>query len=138
MKGKPSVRRYSEQEIADSYTKFRMAIKGNIAPDATLFVRAEHYEGMQTLLSGVSWERQYEHDLRVTMQGRAETAEAALKEACDLLLFAQDHSGPIGPVSSAEEAFARQRWTDIDSFLRRYFVKPLPDPPAIDAARGAP
>lgn len=122
MNGRPSVRRYSEQEIADAYTKFRMAIKGNSVPDTALFVRAEHYEGMQTLLSGVAWERQREHDLRVTMQGRAETAEIALKEACELLLFAQSEAGPIGPyVTAEEEQFSRQRWTDIDSFLQRYF-----------------
>ena len=122
MSGKPSVRRYSEQEIADAYMKFRMAIKGSSVPDTALFVRAEHYEGMQTLLSGVAWERQREHDLRVTMQGRAETAESALKEACELLLFAQSEAGPIGPYVTADEArFSRQRWTDIDSFLRRYF-----------------
>lgn len=121
MKENPSVRRYSEQEIADSYTKFRMAIKGNTVPDAALFVRAEHYEGMQTLLSGVAWERQREHDLRVSMQGRAETAENALKEACELLLFAQNEAGPIGPYVTEDEArFSRQRWTDIELFLRRY------------------
>lgn len=95
MSGKPSVRRYSEQEIADSYTKFRMAIKGKTVPDTALFVREEHYEDMQMLLSGVSWERQREHDLRVTMQGRAETAENALKEACELLLFVQSEAGPM-------------------------------------------
>jgi hypothetical protein len=121
MNAKPSVRRYSEQEIANAYTKFRMAIKGNIVPGTSLFVRAEHYEGMQTFLSCVSWDRQREHDLRVTMQGRAETAEAALKEAFELLLFAQSEAGPIGPyVTAEEEKFSRQRWTDIDSFLRRY------------------
>ena len=123
MSGNPSVRRYSEQEIADSYTKFRMSIKGNTVPDTALFVRAEHYEGMQTLLSGVAWERQREHDLRVSMQGRAETAENALKEACELLLFVQNEAGPIGPyVTADEERFSRQRWTDIDQFLRRYFA----------------
>lgn len=129
---KPSVRRYSEQEIADAYTRFRMTIKGNTVPDSMLFVRAEHYEGMQTLLSGVSWERQREHDLRVTMQGRAETAEAALKEAYELLVFAQNEAGPIGPYMTAdEEVISRRRWTDIDSFVRRYLPPgaPLKDQP---------
>jgi hypothetical protein len=98
-----------------------MAIKGNTVPDSALFVRAEHYESMQMLLTGVSWERQREHDLRVTMQGRAETAEAALKEAYDLLLFAQSEAGPIGPYVTSEEAkFSRQRWSDMDAFLRRF------------------
>jgi hypothetical protein len=102
-----------------------MAIKGNAVPDAILFVRAEHFENVTMMLVQAQHDRQREHDLRVTMQNRVETAEAALKMACELLLFVQDNHGPIGPYASeAEESFSRHRWTDIDTFLHRYFAPP--------------
>jgi hypothetical protein len=41
------VTRYSDMQIADAFTRFRMAIKGNTVPDTEMFVRATDYDALR-------------------------------------------------------------------------------------------
>ena len=42
-----AVKRYSERQIADAYTKFRMAIKGNSVPETMDFIAATAYDALE-------------------------------------------------------------------------------------------
>ena len=41
------VTRYSDMQIVDSFTKFRMAIKGNTVPDTEMWVREIDYDALR-------------------------------------------------------------------------------------------
>ena len=41
------VTRYSDMQIADAFTRFRMAIKGNTVPDTEMWVRAIDYDALR-------------------------------------------------------------------------------------------
>ena len=41
------VTRYSDMQIADALTRFRMAIKGNTVPDTEMWVRAIDYDALR-------------------------------------------------------------------------------------------
>ena len=40
------VTRYTDMQIADAFTRFRMAIKGNTVPDTEMWVREIDYDAL--------------------------------------------------------------------------------------------
>jgi hypothetical protein len=69
-----TVRRYTDREIADAWTEYRMAIKGFSVPDTLEFVDAAHYDALAAELA--EWKRG-----SATVNERLLARVAALEEA---------------------------------------------------------
>jgi hypothetical protein len=75
-----TVRRYTDREIADAWTQYRMAIKGSSVPDTLDFVDAANYDALVAELAQARSDRQREHDLRVQLVGTVESQAARIAE----------------------------------------------------------
>ena len=51
------VTRYSDMQIADALTRFRMATKGNTVPDTEMWVRAIDYDALRAEIE--QWKKVY-------------------------------------------------------------------------------
>jgi hypothetical protein len=90
-----SIRRYGDHEIADAYTRFRMAIKGQQVPDTIDYVLASDYDALAAELAECRISRQREHDLRVTLAGELESFKIRYQDEVNarvIAALARSHS----------------------------------------------
>jgi hypothetical protein len=84
------IRRYTDNEIADAHTRFRMAIKGqqvNVVEyvtasdhDAAIAQLTRERDALAAELAQERSDRQREHDLRVLLAGHADAFQARIAE----------------------------------------------------------